>query len=517
MQTLSPSTPNPSLFGRSRPALILALAVLFLAGLVIRLYDLNDLPLDFHPTRQLFTAIVARSYYYRDTPSAPAWERERAAAQLAAEETEPPSIDWLAAKTYQVIGRVDLYFPRLYSALFWLLAGIPLYLLARDLTNVDGGLLALGVYLLAPFGVSASRSFQPDPLMTALTIFSWWCMARWFNHPRPASGSRWIWAIVAGLLAAAAMLVKSLAAFTLLGGMAGVFFARDLRRSIRDIQFWVMGLTAAVPILAWSFYGFFGKGTLSSQFALRFFPNLWIDPVFYLRWEGMIEKVFGLLPFILALLAWFLFQGKERKVFAAGLWGGYLLFGFVFAYYFITHNYYHIALIPIAAISLAPLGQAAGQKLAECVRGRIARLALLGVILAGCATNLWNIRDDYHKANFHGQDAYWAHIGEVIQHDSRTVALTQDYGYRLAYWGWTTPVYWPYLGDQTLRQLAGLSLPEFQRQFEAITRGNDYFLVSDMQEYARQPQLQQTLSQGYPVFNQGEGYIIFDLRHPLAH
>jgi len=513
-QPLNASESALGLFGRSRLALALALAALFLAGLLIRLYDLDDLPLDFHPTRQLFTAIVARSYYYRDTPSAPAWERERAAAQLAAEETEPPSIDWLAAKTYQLIGKVDLFYPRLYSALFWLLAGIPLYLLARGLTTPDGGLLALAVYLLAPYGVIASRAFQPDPLMTALTIFSWWCMWRWFNGGSPRA--RWTWAIGAGLLAAAAMLVKSLAAFTLLGGMAGVFFARDLRRSLRDAQFWVMGLIAALPILAWTFYGFFGKGTLSSQFALRFFPNLWIDPVFYLRWEGMLEKVFGLLPLILALAGWFLFEGSARKVFAAGLWGGYLLFGFVFAYYFITHNYYHIALVPIAAISLAPLGSAAGRVFAAGVPSRLGRAGLLAAVLAGGLLNLWNIRDDFHKADFHGQDAYWAHIGEAIQHNARTVALTQDYGYRLAYWGWTTPVYWPYTGDQALRQLAGHSLPEFQSQFEDIVRGNDYFLVSDLAELERQPQLKQTLASGYAVLEQGEGYIIYDLHKPLA-
>jgi hypothetical protein len=172
--------------------------------------------------------------------------------------------------------------------------------------------------------------------------------------------------------------------------------------------------------------------------------------------------------------------------------------------------------VPIAAISLAPLGQAAGGWFAQAVAGRLARLALLAAVLAGCAMNLWNIRDDFHKADFHGQDAYWAHIGEAIQHDSRTVALTQDYGYRLAYWGWTTPVYWPYTGDQALRQLAGQSLPEFKLQFEDIIRDNDYFLVSDLAEYERQPQLKQTLSQGYTILEQGEGYIIYDLRKPLT-
>jgi 4-amino-4-deoxy-L-arabinose transferase-like glycosyltransferase len=184
-----PSEPTvpASLFGRSRLLQGVALALLFLAGLGIRLYDLRDLPLDFHPTRQLFTAIIARSYYYRDTPSTPTWERERAAAQLAAEETEPPSIDWLAAQTYRLIGHVDLFYPRLYSALFWLLAGLPLFWIARELSNTDGGLLALGVYLLAPYGVIASRSFQPDPLMTGLTIAAWWCMLRWLRAREAAS------------------------------------------------------------------------------------------------------------------------------------------------------------------------------------------------------------------------------------------------------------------------------------------------------------------------------------------
>ena len=517
-----PSRPNPSpsLFGSSRLLSGLALALLFLAGLGIRLYDLRDLPLDFHPTRQLFTAIVARSYYYQDTPSAPAWERERAAAQLAAEETEPPSIDWLAAQTYRLIGGVDLFYPRLYSALFWLLAGLPLFLLARMLSNTDGGLLALAAYLLMPYGVVASRSFQPDPLMTALTITSWWCMLRWLRAadlPRPERRRVALgWAVAAGLLAAAAMLVKSLAAFTLLGGMAGIFFARDLRKSMRDGQFWLMGLLAGLPILAWTAYGFLGKGTLGSQFALRFFPGLWLDPVFYLRWEGMLENVAGLLPFVLGLLGWFLLRGRGERVFAAGLWGGYLLFGFVFAYYFITHNYYHIALVPILAVSLAGLGQALGAALAQRLPSRWARLALAAALLAGLGMNLWNIRDVFHKTSYAGQDLYWAHLGELIQHDARTVALTQDYGYRLAYWGWTTPVYWPYVGDQNLRQLAGQSLPEFERQFEQFVRGNDFFLVSDLAELDRQPQLKETLSLRYTLSAQGPTYLIYDLRKPYV-
>ena len=58
---------QPSLFS-TRAARTAALLVLFVAALTIRLYDLTDPPLDFHPTRQLLSAIKARAIYYRTRP-----------------------------------------------------------------------------------------------------------------------------------------------------------------------------------------------------------------------------------------------------------------------------------------------------------------------------------------------------------------------------------------------------------------------------------------------------------------
>jgi hypothetical protein len=36
-------------------------ALVLLAGFTIRMLDMTDIPLDFHPTRQLYSAIKARS------------------------------------------------------------------------------------------------------------------------------------------------------------------------------------------------------------------------------------------------------------------------------------------------------------------------------------------------------------------------------------------------------------------------------------------------------------------------
>ena len=44
-----------------RIARLAVLVILFVAGFAIRMYDLTDPPLDFHPTRQLLSAIKARA------------------------------------------------------------------------------------------------------------------------------------------------------------------------------------------------------------------------------------------------------------------------------------------------------------------------------------------------------------------------------------------------------------------------------------------------------------------------
>ena len=43
---------------------IIILAVVL--GITVRFYDLTDAPLDFHPTRQLHSALIARGMYYEN-------------------------------------------------------------------------------------------------------------------------------------------------------------------------------------------------------------------------------------------------------------------------------------------------------------------------------------------------------------------------------------------------------------------------------------------------------------------
>src|SRR5512143_2608225 len=158
---------------------ILPVTLLLILGMSIRLYDLTDLPLDFYPTRQLLSALKARGMYYQGRTDVPEWQRRFAVQEWKNKaEIEPEIVERLVALTYRFTGE-QLWIGRVYSSLFWVAGGLFLYWLSRDLSSAAGALLALALYLLLPFGVIASRSFQPDPLMTMLIVAFWWAVNRW--------------------------------------------------------------------------------------------------------------------------------------------------------------------------------------------------------------------------------------------------------------------------------------------------------------------------------------------------
>jgi len=60
----------------------LLVALVFLLGASVRLLDLQDPPLDFHPVRQLRDAIIARGLWLQMDPTAASPEQSQQAIQL---------------------------------------------------------------------------------------------------------------------------------------------------------------------------------------------------------------------------------------------------------------------------------------------------------------------------------------------------------------------------------------------------------------------------------------------------
>ena len=146
----------------SFPGLWAGVAVLLLLmGLIVRLYDVSDPALDFHPTRQLHSLLMARGMYYQNAAGITDWQRERAVQQWRAEGViEPPILERLAALTYAIAGREVPEAGRVFSIFFWLAGGLGFYSLCRQFFSAPAALVGLGFWVAAPYTVFASRAFS---------------------------------------------------------------------------------------------------------------------------------------------------------------------------------------------------------------------------------------------------------------------------------------------------------------------------------------------------------------------
>jgi hypothetical protein len=113
--------------------------------------------------------------------------------------------------------------------------------------------------------------------------------------------------------------------------------------------------------------------------------------------------------------------------------------------------------------------------------------------------------------DYRPQAAMFTEVGTLLRKE-RTVALTQDYGSRLEYWGWTSTFTWPYVGDLTYAAARGGDI-SFDTLFEEHSSKKDFFLITDFAELDRQPKLKERLRQ-LPVYAEGAGFVVFDLRSP---
>ena len=455
---------------------------------------------------------MARGLYYKwsDDPTVDDWQRQVAIDQWEGHQIiEPPIFEILTAVTYRLAGAEQAWIARIWASIFWLIGGAALYLLARDMTSVDGGIIALAFYLFLPFGVIASRSFQPDPLLVMWIVVTWLLFYRWYQAPS------WPRAILAGLSAGMALLTKNVAVFFLLPAIAAILLTgRGLKRTLRDPQAWAIAGLAALPMFAFTLYGLWAL-ELGEQFGGRFFPDLLRDPAHYIKWLNEVLEIMAF-PWLLGgLLGMLAFKKMDQCAYVIAIWLGYGLYGLLFPYHFLTHSYYHLPLIPLVGLSLAPIADSVLDGIAKLKPGVIHTLLVVGVLAFGIFFQLWNTRIELFE-DYRHEPAYWQAVGQIVGYDTKVVALSQDYSNRIAYYGWINALNWPGVGHFNYRELRGGKPVEFDEWFAEYSAGMDLFLVTRLKELDRQPELRDALYGGYAVYAEGPGYVIFDLRKPLT-
>lgn len=482
---------------------------LLLIGFWVRLPHLNQPPIDFHATRQYRSLIIARGQYLESQPSIPEWRKDVARFNAQREGTlEPPIMEHVVAFAYRLAGGEYLWIPKFLSTMLWLTGGLFLFWIAERIHSRDGALFSLAFYLLNPFAITASRSFQPDPLMISLMLASIWAILRYHDQ---ASYSR---LILAAVISACAIFVKPVCLFVILGAFTALVIQRHgLHKLATAEMVFFLGISF-LPLILFYVFGIFITGFLRTQAESSFLPQLLLNAFFWKNWLTNIGVVIGFPFFIGALAGLLLMRSGTPWALMLGIWIGYAVFNLVFSYHVATHDYYQLQLIPIVALSLGSVANLIWDRLQQPSQPRLWRLAAwmlpLFAVLINAGLALSRPADPTLEKKIQIYEA----IGMEVDHSTKTVFLSSDYGLPLQYHGELAGSPWPILSDLEWEELAHIRVLSAEERFDRWYRQDtpEYFIVLDLGEFEGQGDLKDFLFRSFPIIDTNKDYIIFDLR-----
>jgi hypothetical protein len=129
----------------------------------------------------------------------------------------------------------------------------------------------------------------------------------------------------------------------------------------------------------------------------------------------------------------------------------------------------------VIGLSLAPVGETLYARLRGQSKAWLAFFA--GVILVGIFYLAAVTVTERNATDYRQEPAYWQEIAAGLPGDGRIIALTQDYGLRLMYFGRRNISLWPPRGERQLSGLRGQN-KAFAEYFAGKTEGKDYFLIT---------------------------------------
>lgn len=545
---------HESQFFLQKPVLrLLIIGFLFITAFGIRLYHINQPPLDFHPIRQYHSANIARGYYFETLESIPEWRKQVAAINKQRQITyEPRILERAASFGYRIFGGEYLWIPRTLSSAFWVIGGVFLYLIAVKIMSGGAALFSTVFYLFLPYGISASRSFQPDPLMIMMLLVSLFLILRYFET---LSIFR---LLIAAAISALAILIKPMCIFLIFGTFVSLgIYKQGIRRSVISNNFLIFTVVSFLPAFAYYVYVVMTRHimlndpiiALQSLPKYSFRPHLILSLSFWKVWLTMIGRVVGYIPLIGAILGFLMFKKGLSRTLLIGLCIGYFIYGLVFTHHMVTHDYYQLQLIPVVALSLGPIGALIINRLTTQIRNRW-RIAVFVILLPAIVFSIsfntflpeWrHVTPDvksklkilgsvvgvnpqfikFISPDFEREVRIAKEIGEIVGHNTNTVILSSDSlgdssGRYMSYHGEFAVLSCPIEIALQIQKVWGRRVLKAGERFK-ISVGRyeytpDYFIVTDFREFEKLNDLKVFLTSNFPIVVQNEEYLIFDLR-----
>lgn len=463
------------------------LGLMMVLGLVVRLHEITQPLVRFHPTRHYRSAVLARACYYDYAGGVPGWAKAVADANRGMQQAgEPPLMEWAACGAYLAIGHENIAIPRVLAVVIWISGAIPLWLLAARLASPTAALVAAALHLFLPYAIVASQNFQPDPLMTVATLWALLALVR--HHDQPTR-SRFV---LAGLAVGAAGFIKPMSVFLTLPALGALaLMAQDplRQRVIAAIELAVFGMLA--PLI---FYGNSAlRGSLvQDQMRMRFEPQLMATSFFWGGLSRMIGRVETWPLFVLALAGTAVARDRLARVVLAALFIGYFAFAVAFTYHMPTHDYYHLPYIPVIALGVAVL--------VARIESVIPRSARTPAAAALCAvTAVAGSMAAWPRLEFKDAAAYvdmYREVGELTEHSTHVLFLDPEYGFSMMYHAEVSGDSWPNVDDLAAEAIDGRPAIDAAARFERdyAWAKPTYFVATDLASLGAERDLQAMLA-----------------------
>lgn len=330
--------------------------IILIAALGLRIYKIN-LPLaDHHSWRQADTAAVARNYILEGfdflRPRIDNMAPLHSSSLVNQERlflVEPPVYNSIVALLYSFLG-INIVVARAVNILLFLGSMVLFYLLVKSTAGERTAFLSLLFLALLPYGIFYSRTVLPEILMLFLSIGMVYFFSLWLKS------ERWFHFLVA-LAFIALGLTQKIFPFFLSLPLAYLLVKYwnwsllNKKKLLKLIFFLVLSL---VPFLAWRYWisgypeGVPSYSWLLNQGNLRFTPA-WIRWIFIERIGKLILGVWGLPLLVVGLI---LKPEKEAGWLYHWWLVAFLIYVTVFAAGNVTHDYYQLPFLPLAAYFL---------------------------------------------------------------------------------------------------------------------------------------------------------------------
>jgi len=481
---------------------VLAVAILLLAGLLLRLPGIDAPSVE---QRENQSSLLARGWYLGDGEGLPA-EKQQVLGDVdtVLKPFEPPLLELAAAGFYRASGGERIWFPRLLSALAWLVGGVFLALIATRIMNAAGLLTAVALYVVWPYAAWHSRKFMPDALMVSCLLAAVLAVVRYWE--RPTRGRL----LVAGGAAAVATAIKPGAAFLIVTAVfVGLALnARRLREETRSGRLPLFVALAVSLALVYVAVGRYATDFVNPDAATnRVTPDFVFTAEFWTGWWEMVSFLLrspqpqGLLAVAALAVGAVGLVLVSRGLPRAILWSlvaGYVAFALAVANYTATHPYYALPLIPILALAIGVVIETLYRRLDG---RRAARTVLVVLVAATVAVGTQKAHAMITTPPQLERIADYRRIGELTNHTTRAIIVDVRLSHPIMYWGWIVGESWELDYNEELPPWIDASRMEY-----LIVVGNDQLEHPGLRAFA----------DDFPVVAETDRYTVFDLR-PESH